>query len=399
MNQALKLLHPYPFEKLARIRASVTIRDGLSPISLAIGEPKHATPAFITEAIISHLHTTSNYPTTLGTDALRVAIADWLCERFSLPAGSLNPAQNVIPVNGTREALFAIAQCVVDRQQSNPTILMPNPFYQIYEGAALLAGAQPVYLNCTAENDFIPDFEQVADATWKDCQLLYLCSPGNPTGSVIKYETLCMLMDLADRHDFVIASDECYSEIYFDDEHPPVGLLEAAARSGRTDYRRCVVFHSLSKRSNSPGIRSGFVAGDATLLKPYLLYRTYHGCTMPLYTQSASILAWQDESHVAENRRLYREKFDAVMNILSPVLEVEYPEAGFYLWPQLPCDDIEFARGLLQEQNVTILPGSFLGRESAGINPGHGRARIALVAPLDECIDAANRIKLHLQTL
>ncbi len=399
MNQALKLLHPYPFEKLAKVRATVTPREDLSPISLAIGEPKHPTPAFITDALISHLHTTSNYPTTRGLDSLRAAIADWLCERFSLPTDSLDIEQNIIPVSGTREALFAIAQCVVDRQQSNPLILMPNPFYQIYEGAALIAGAQAVYLNCSADNNFIPDFDEVSDEVWKDCQLLYLCSPGNPTGSVIDYACLCKLLDLADEHDFVIASDECYSEIYFDDAERPVGLLEAAARSGRTNYRRCVVFHSLSKRSNAPGIRSGFVAGDANILKPFLLFRTYHGCTMPLYTQAASILAWQDETHVAENRRLYTEKFDAVLDILSPVLKVERPEAGFYLWPALPCDDIEFARGLLQEQNVTILPGSFLGREANGHNPGQARARIALVAPLDECVEAAHRIKHYIQTL
>jgi N-succinyldiaminopimelate aminotransferase len=348
--------------------------------------------------VISHLHGLSTYPTTAGSNELRHAIATWLDKRFQLD-GHINALTQVLPVNGTREALFAFAQAVIDRSQSAPLIVMPNPFYQIYEGAALLAGAEPHYLNCEASNGFIPDFDAVSDATWQRCQLLYLCSPGNPTGAVIDQATLTKLIELAHQHDFIIASDECYSEIYHDEANPPVGLLEAAHAAGYTDLSRCVVFHSLSKRSNAPGLRSGFVAGDAGILKQFLRYRTYHGCSMPPATQAASISAWNDEDHVAHNRELYREKFDAVLEILSPIMEVEMPEASFYLWVKTPIADTEFARLLFEQENVTVLPGSYLGRDTATGNPGANRIRMALVAPLEECIDAAKRIRSLIENL
>jgi N-succinyldiaminopimelate aminotransferase len=397
MNPELAKLHPYPFEKLSQLKQGCQPPEDLPHIALSIGEPKHPTPGFITEAVITHLHGLSSYPTTAGTNELRHAIATWLDQRFKLD-GHINAMTQVLPVNGTREALFAFAQAVIDRN-TDPAVLMPNPFYQIYEGAAILAGAEPVYLNCHADNNFIPDFDAVDEATWQGCQLIYLCSPGNPTGAVIDQETLTSLIELAHKHDFVIASDECYSEIYQDEDQPPVGLLEAAHAAGYTDLSRCVVFHSLSKRSNAPGLRSGFVAGDAGILKQFLRYRTYHGCSMPPATQAASISAWSDEAHVAHNRDLYREKFKAVLEILSPVMTVSMPEAGFYLWAQTPITDTEFARELFEQQNVTVLPGSYLGRDTAEGNPGANRVRMALVAPLDECIEAAKRIRSLIENL
>ncbi len=321
MNPNLSQLQPYPFERLAKLFDGVTAPPGLQPIALSIGEPRHATPAFITEEVITHLHGLSRYPLTRGIAELREAITQWLTTRFSLPATSVDPERHVLPVNGTREALFAFAQCVID-PRDQPLVIMPNPFYQIYEGAALLAGATPWFTNTTRASGFLPDFEAVAASTWERCQLLYICTPGNPTGAVIPTETLQRLIELADTHDFIIASDECYSEIYMDDAPPPVGLLQAAAAMGRDDYRRCVVFHSLSKRSNAPGLRSGFVAGDAAVMKQFLRYRTYHGCAMPPATQMASIRAWQDETHVADNRHLYTQKFRAALEILGPVLDV-----------------------------------------------------------------------------
>ena len=397
MNPELAKLHPYPFEKLSQLKQGCQPPEDLPHIALSIGEPKHPTPGFITEAVITHLHGLSSYPTTAGTNELRHAIATWLDQRFKLD-GHINAMTQVLPVNGTREALFAFAQAVIDRN-TDPAVLMPNPFYQIYEGAAILAGAEPVYLNCHADNNFIPDFDAVDETTWQRCQLIYLCSPGNPTGAVIDQETLTSLIKLAHKHDFVIASDECYSEIYQDEDQPPVGLLEAAHAAGYTDLSRCVVFHSLSKRSNAPGLRSGFVAGDAGILKQFLRYRTYHGCSMPPATQAASISAWSDEAHVAHNRDLYREKFKAVLEILSPVMTVSMPEAGFYLWAQTPITDTEFARELFEQQNVTVLPGSYLGRDTAEGNPGANRVRMALVAPLDECIEAAKRIRSLIENL
>ncbi len=393
MNPSLTRLHPYPFERLAEIKKASEHRSGKSPIDLSIGEPKHPTPQFIKDELINQLDSIASYPTTRGSDLLRSAISDWLINRFELSTDSLTN-DHVLPVNGTREALFAIVQCIVDHSAPDiPLVLSPNPFYQIYEGAAVLAGADPYYLNCTKENNFLPDFDSVSATTWEECQLIYLCSPANPTGAVLSEKDLIKLMDLSDQYDFVIASDECYSEIYFNEANPPTGLLEAAAKLGRTDFRNCLVFHSLSKRSNVPGLRSGFVAGDKNLIKQFLLYRTYHGCAMPLPTQYASIIAWQDEEHVKENRQQYREKFDAVLEILSPVLKVEKPEASFYLWPEVKMDDVAFASGLMKTQNVTVLPGSFLARLSNGINPGKNRVRIALVASLEETIEAAQRIK------
>jgi N-succinyldiaminopimelate aminotransferase len=397
MNPDLAQLHPYPFEKLAQLKAGSTPPAELAHIALSIGEPKHPTPGFITEAVIEHLHGLSHYPTTAGTIELRQAIADWLSKRFKLN-GHVDATRHILPVNGTREGLFAFAQAIVNRD-SAPLVVMPNPFYQIYEGAAFLAGAQPYFLNCTSDTDFIPDFDAVSPDIWDRCQLLYLCSPGNPTGAVIDQATLIKLIALAHQHDFIIASDECYSEIYFDEDNPPVGLLEAAMAAGHTDFSRCVVFHSLSKRSNAPGLRSGFVAGDADVLSDFLRYRTYHGCAMPPATQAASIRAWQDEDHVIYNRQYYREKFAAVLAILSPVMNVEQPEAGFYLWAETPIDDAEFSRQLFNDQNVTVLPGSYLARDTQTGNPGQNRIRMALVASLEECTEAAHRIRHLIENL
>jgi len=399
MNGDLARLQPYPFEKLNALKAGTTPPAALEHIALSIGEPKHATPRLISEAVLEHLHQLAVYPTTKGIPALRQAIADWLTRRFALPAGSVDADSQVLPVNGTREALFAFAQAVVDRSRPDALVLSPNPFYQIYEGAALLAGATPHFLPCTPETGLMPDFDAVDAATWARCQLLFICTPGNPTGAVLPIETLQQLIRLAEQHDFVIASDECYSEIYFDEASPPVGLLQAAAAMGNTDFKRCVVFHSLSKRSNAPGLRSGFVAGDAAVLADFLSYRTYHGCAMPLQHQMASIAAWRDETHVVENRRLYREKFDAVLDILGNCLDVQRPDAAFYLWPKTPIADTDFARGLFDQQHVTVLPGSYLSRSVAGHNPGAGHVRMALVAPLDACVDAARRIKTYTESL
>ena len=398
MHEALSRLHPYPFERLARVKTGVRTVDRPA-LDLSIGEPRHPTPAFITDALTQRLADVAKYPTTRGGDEVRAAIAAWLSARFNLPADSVNPDVHVLPVNGTREALFAIAQCIVDRRRADALVMMPNPFYQIYEGAALLAGATPYFLNCDEGNGYLPDFERVPETAWASCQLLYLCSPGNPTGKVLGLDHYRKVLELADRHDFVIAADECYSEIYRDEARPPLGLLEAASRLGRKDFSRCMVFHSLSKRSSTPGMRSGFVAGDANVIKSFLLYRTYHGCAMPLYTQAASTAAWSDEAHVRENRQAYRQKFDAVLPILAPVLDVERPEGGFYLWPRVPMDDVEFTRGLYQQENVLVLPGSYLAREAQGRNPGAGRVRIALVPTLAQCIEAAQRLRNYLKNL
>jgi len=399
MNPGLASLQPYPFEKLARLKQGLSPPANKSAIDLSIGEPKHKTPDFILDEIKAHLPSTAAYPKTRGQEKLREAITRWLCKRFRLTENSIHPDKHILPVNGTREALFAFAQCIVDHRKSRPVVISPNPFYQIYEGAALLAGAHPVFVNCTAENNFIPDFSSVTADTWNDCQLIYICTPGNPTGAVLDHVTLAKLMDLADKYDFIIASDECYSEIYLDEDHPPIGLLQAAAEAGRDDYRRCIVFHSLSKRSNVPGLRSGFVAGDQELIESFFKYRTYHGCVMPGFTQAASIAAWQDEIHVIQNRKLYREKFAAVLEILAPVMNVYRPEAGFYLWPEVPISDQTFTQQLFSKQNITVLPGSFLSRTANGINPGNNRLRIALVASPEECVEAAVRIRDQIHTL
>lgn len=392
MNSDLEKLHPYPFEKLARLKAGVSPPPGLPHIALSIGEPRHPSPQLVIDALVEALDGLAHYPTTKGLAELRQAISNWASRRFGLAQGSLNPDSCVLPVNGTREAIFALAQAVISRADA-PLVVMPNPFYQIYEGAALLAGAEPYYLNCTADNAFLPDYDAVPEKVWKHCQLLYVCSPGNPTGAVQDLATYQYLIELADEHDFIIASDECYSEIYLDEEHPPPGLLGACAAMGRDDYRRCIVFHSLSKRSNLPGLRSGFVAGDANVLGEFLRYRTYHGCAMSLQNQHASIAAWNDEAHVQLNRALYREKFTEFMAELDGCLRFPTPRASFYLWPQTPWEDDQFTQDLYARQNVTVTPGRYLSREFDGIDPGRDRIRIALVEPLDECIAAAQRIR------
>ena len=400
MNPHLQDLHPYPFEKLRRLFDGIVPPAQYAPIRLSIGEPQHATPAFIREALIDNLGGLANYPTTQGSDALRQSIAGWLERRYGLPA--VDPATQVLPVNGSREALFAFAQCVIDGTRPDALVLSPNPFYQIYEGAAYLAGAKPYFINNLPEDRFASDFEAVPESVWQRVQLVFVCSPGNPTGKVLTMDEWQKLFELSDRYGFVIAADECYSEIYFDDAHLPIGGLEAATRLGRSDFRNVVMFSSLSKRSNVPGMRSGFVAGDAAILKRFLLYRTYHGCAMSPSVQAASAAAWNDEAHVAENRRQYREKFAVITPMLKAHLDVDLPDAGFYLWARvsgLGVSDTEFARRLQAEYNVTVLPGSFLAREAHGVNPGAGFVRIALVADLAECVEAARRIAAFAQQL
>jgi N-succinyldiaminopimelate aminotransferase len=400
MNPNLHNLHPYPFEKLALLKQGITPPPDKSHIAMSIGEPAHPTPLFIQETLTAEAQGLGIYPTTKGLPALRMGIADWLAKRFGLPLESLNPDAHILPVNGTREALFAFAQSVLDTSQSEkPVVAMPNPFYQIYEGAALLAGAEPYFLNTTEETGFLPDFDSVPESVWQRCQSIYICSPGNPSGAVMARADHEKLLNLADKYDFIIASDECYSELYNDEGNPPQGLLQTAQQMGNDSYKRCVVFHSLSKRSNAPGLRSGFVAGDAEVLQGFFQYRTYHGCAMPLPTQHASIRAWRDEHHVLENRRLYREKFAAFAAILSETCEVTVPAAGFYIWLKTPFSDTEFAQKLYAHENLTVLPGSYLSRAAHGSNPGAGYVRIALVAPLGECIKAAHRIKNFFNTL
>ena len=399
MNPDLQQLHPYPFEKLAALKAAVSAPAHLTHIALSIGEPKHEPPRFVLQTLVDNLAALSQYPTTKGLPELRQAIATWATQRFHLKPGSFDAEKHVLPVNGTREALFAFAQALVDRGQSAPLVVSPNPFYQIYEGAAILSGAEPFFLNCTPQNDFIPDFDAVDPDVWRRCQVLFICSPGNPTGAVMSSAQLKKLIALADQYDFVIASDECYSELYFDEQQPPAGLLQACAELGRHDFARCAVFHSLSKRSNLPGLRSGFVGGDADILKKFLLYRTYHGCAMPVPTQLASVAAWKDEEHVRANRTAYRQKFEAVLDILEGALDVSMPDASFYLWPKTPIRGEDFAQQLFAQQNVTVLPGSYLARMCDGLNPGEDYVRMALVAPLTECIEAAQRIKAFVNSL
>jgi N-succinyldiaminopimelate aminotransferase len=388
MNPNLARLQPYPFERLKQLFANVKPNPAYRPISLGIGEPKHATPALITQALTANLAGLASYPATAGEPALREAVAGWLQRRYGL---AVNPATQVLPVNGSREALFALTQTVVDASKPGATVLCPNPFYQIYEGATLLAGAQPYFVPSDPAKNFAVDWDGVPAEVWARTQMIFVCSPGNPTGAVMPLPEWKKLFDLSDRHGFVIASDECYSEIYFRDE-PPLGGMEAAAKLGRTDFKNLISLTSLSKRSNVPGMRSGFVAGDAALIKQFLLYRTYHGSAMSTVVQAASIAAWNDEQHVIANRNLYREKFAQVTPLLADVLDVALPDAAFYLWAGVKGSDTDFARDLLGLYNVTVLPGSYLAREAHGFNPGAGRIRMALVAETAECVEAAQRI-------
>ena len=394
MNPRLATLQPYPFERLRALTRDITPPSQLRPIGLSIGEPRHATPAFIKQALVAALDGLASYPATAGEPALREACAAWVRRRYGL---GLDAATQLLPVNGSREALFAIAQTVVDASRAGATVVCPNPFYQIYEGAALLAGARTAYANGDPARNFAAEWSGIDDATWARTQLLYVCSPGNPTGAVMPLDEWARLFELSDAHGFVIASDECYSEIYGD--APPLGSLEAARRLGRDDLRNLIAFTSLSKRSSVPGLRSGFVAGDAALLKSFLLYRTYHGSAMSPPVQRASIAAWNDEAHVEANRALYRAKFERVTPLLAEVLDVALPDAGFYLWARTPGDDVAFARGLLAQYNVAVLPGSLLAREAHGANPGAGRIRLALVAGVEDCVEAAQRIVSYTRSL
>ena len=392
MNTNLSKLQPYPFEKLNKLISQHKVDTQLQAISLAIGEPKHPTPAIIKDELTNNIDELSKYPTTRGTDALRNACASWTRSRFQISENIFDSKKNILPVNGTREALFAIAQCVIE-PSNKPIVLSPNPFYQIYEGAALLAGAEPVYYDCTVINGDIPALWEINDEIWQRCQLLYVCTPGNPTGEVAPAHTLIKLLEYSAQHQFIIASDECYSEIYTPHSTPPNGLLHFAQEMGNETFQNCMSFYSLSKRSNAPGLRSGFVAGSRELIEQFFSYRTYHGCAMPLPTQAASVAAWSDESHVESNRQQYSAKFDAVLDILHPVLPCQRPDAGFYLWPKLPMNEVEFCKLLYIKKNVLTLPGSYLARSVNGYNPGENRVRLALVAELAECIEAAQRIK------
>lgn len=398
MNPLLSLLQPYPFERLRQLFAGITPPAQLASISLGMGEPRHATPVFIQEALAAGLEGLAHYPVTAGAPYLRAAMAAWMQRRYGL---AIDPDTQLLPVNGSREALFAFAQTLIDPTRPGATVVCPNPFYQIYEGAALLAGAVPYFAPSDPARNFAVDWDSVPEAVWQRTQLLFVCSPGNPTGAVMPLAEWAKLFALSDRHGFVIASDECYSEIYFQGE-PPLGGLEAAARLGRSDFKNLVAFTSLSKRSNVPGLRSGFVAGDAALIKAFLLYRTYHGSAMGPAVQAASAAAWGDEQHVIDNRAQYREKFARVTPLLSAVMDVALPDAGFYLWARVPdrmgLSDTEFAQALLAQYNVTVLPGSYLAREVAGVNPGAQRVRMALVAETPECVQAAERIVQFIQT-
>jgi len=396
MNHNLNYLEPYPFEKLANLKQGVVPTSVCLHINMSLGEPKHPSPDFITQAINESRSGYSHYPAIKGSLELRQAIASWVSKRFKITYGVVDPEKHVLPAVGSREALFSIAQCVVDAKP-DALVLMPNPFYQIYEGAAILAGAKPWYININKET-LLPDFASVPSEIWQRCQLLYINSPGMPTGAVISAQQMKELLALADRYNFVIASDECYSEIYQDENNPPTGLLQAAFEIERSDFNRCVILHSLSKRSSLPGLRSAFIAGDAKIMEKFHLYRTYHGCAMPPPIQVASTVAWQDEEHVRQNRQLYRQKFNLAKEILSPVTEIRIPDGAFYIWLNTIIDDQKFAQDLLKNYNITIMPGSFLSREINGINPGAGYARVALVATIEETKEALERLKLFIET-
>lgn len=408
MNSELDLLKAYPFERLSALLANYRPPDEMAAIALSIGEPKHAPPQFAIDFMAEHLQEFARYPTTIGLPELRTTAADWLTQRFSLK--HVDPTSQVLPVNGTREAIFSFTQAAINRA-TKPVIVSPNPFYQIYEGAALLAGAELFFTPCLDSLDGLPDFKSVPEEIWQQCQLLFICTPGNPTGKVIPGATLEGLISLADEHDFIIASDECYSEIYQNESQPPIGLLQVCAEMGRDDFNKCIVFHSLSKRSNMPGLRSGFIAGDGELISRYLKYRTYHGCAMPIPTQLTSVALWKDEEHVLANRDLYRKKYQSVVSTLAPVWPMKAPEASFYLWPETPVADDVFAAKAFAEQSVTILPGRYLGRQAqpglssrsasneASKNPGENHVRMALVATVEECNEAAERLKTLINSL
>ena len=394
MNPYFKDLQSYPFEKLKDLKAGIIPNSDLKAIMLSVGEPKHPAPGFVKQTLCDAIDGLANYPSTKGLSELRETIASWAINRFDLSISALDAEANILPVAGTREALFAFTQALINTSDhTKPLVVCPNPCYQIYEGAALLAGAETYYLNCNADDDFIPDLDAVPAAVWQKCQLLQLCAPGNPTGATLSLNYYKKALELADQYDFIVSNDECYSELYRDEKNPPLGLLDACHQLGRDKFERCIVFHSLSKRSNLPGLRSGFVAGDSQLIEYFFRYRTYHGCALSLPVQQASIAAWSDENHVIENRALYREKFDAVSAILNGILNFNVPSAGFYLWPQTRVDDAIFARDLYTQENVTVLPGSFLSRKTEMGNPGAKRIRLALVPNLSDCVEAAERIK------
>jgi N-succinyldiaminopimelate aminotransferase len=399
MNARLAALQPYPFQRLAALIEGIEPPKHKAPIRLSIGEPQHAAPALVLDALAKNLNGVSTYPSTKGSPALRQSIARWANRRFKLDRKALDPERHVLPVAGTREALFAIAQTVIAPADDPPLVIIPNPFYQIYEGAALLAGARPYFVNTIEANSYRMDLASVPENVWRRTQLLYVCSPGNPTGAVLTLSDWANIIELSQRHGFVIASDECYSEIYFDEAVPPPGVLEAAVEMGLSDYTNCLAFHSLSKRSNLPGLRSGFVAGDPAILVDYFNYRTYQGCALPPPTQAASIIAWNDEAHVRQNRDQYRKKFHVVLEKLGDTLDVHRPDASFYLWPRTPVDDETFTRELYRRENVLVLPGSYLSRSVDGINPGTDRVRMALVASPEECVEAAERIRRCVESL
>jgi len=394
MNPYIARLHPYPFERLSTLLAAVEPAAGKPLISLSIGEPRHQPPAFIVEALARHTPDgLARYPMARGLPELRVAMARALTQRYGLAADALDPERQVLPVTGTREGLFSVVQAVINPLPDRPTVVMPNPFYQIYEGATLLAGAEPWYLNTPEATGFRPDFETVPEEVWERCQVLILCSPGNPTGAVLDAEDWQRAFALADRHDFVVVADECYADLYNDETRPPVGAFEAAAAAGRGDFKRLLTFHSLSKRSSVPGLRSGLVGGDAALIEPLALYRTYHGCALALPAQLASVEAWNDTAHVADNRHRYQAKFDAARRILGAVTDVRIPPAAFYLWLKVNGGDDEgFVRELYAREALITLPGRYLSRPTPAGDPGAGYVRVSLVPDEATCEEAMHRL-------
>jgi len=394
MNSRLENLQEYPFQRLNQLLTGLEPPTDKERIMLSLGEPKHEPPAFIHDILATGGNLLSGYPVTRGDESLRESICHWLSRRFCIDQHQLDPVQHVLPVSGSREAIFSFIQAAIDRSShATARVVMPNPFYQIYEGGTIMAGATPYFLNNTEENNWLPQLDKVPDEVWQDTQLLILCSPDNPTGSVIPAETYRKVLTLADRYNFIVAADECYSELYRDEDSPPAGLLQVAAAEGRKNFERCIVFHSLSKRSNLPGLRSGFVAGDSHIINAYFKYRTYHGCVPNRLTQAISTVAWDDDEHVIRNRAVYRDKFNAVIDILEPVMKLNNPAAGFYLWPETPINEEEFSRSLFLNENVVTLPGTYLARNTLTGNPGKNRVRIALVAELNECVESAERIR------